>query len=268
MPKRAPPPTLIRALLLVALQHARGSESAPLCAALEPSAYIRECSPAPSEWHGSVYVPSSEVGVCTVLAQTDGTCAAWCGSHGMRCVRGQNNAVSAGCALDSSLAGGAGSGCYESWADQVCACNAPPPPPPPPPPRCRADICGDHSDDCCAPGTEARVCLEDGYDVTPGGTSSYLSCPEEGIYQCCQPAVLVDVVSQLPCSAEDGAAVPFAAHTRPLRLRSAHGGSGVRLRRWTGDNIDSAAGNRAATLDTPDLTVLLVRIAIEMPILF
>lgn len=51
--------------------------------------------------------------VCTVLAQTDGTCAVWCASHGLPCARGQNN-IGLGCSLDGSHAGGAGNGCYES----------------------------------------------------------------------------------------------------------------------------------------------------------
>ena len=54
---------------------------------------------------------------------------------------------------------------------------------------CRADICGDGDEDCCAPGDEARACKEDGYTVTPGGTSSRDSCVSEygegAVYQCC-----------------------------------------------------------------------------------
>ena len=50
---------------------------------------------------------------------------------------------------------------------------------------CRSDICGDLSDDCCAPGDEERVCTVDGYFVAPGGESSWDGCDDDGVYQCC-----------------------------------------------------------------------------------
>ena len=50
---------------------------------------------------------------------------------------------------------------------------------------CRADICGDNGNDCCAPGNEPRVCTEPGYSVAPGGTTSWAPCPADGVYQCC-----------------------------------------------------------------------------------
>jgi hypothetical protein len=188
-------PTLGIALTALAACNALvGVRGQSACDALETlSTFIAECSPAASEWHESVYISRSEGGgsstdeVCTVLAQTDGTCAAWCGSHGMRCVRGQNNVASGGCELDGRHAGGAGSGCYAPWVDQVCACAAPPPPSPPP--VCRADICGDIANDCCAPDGEDRVCKDGAYFVASGGTTSYGPCigrfGQTAVYQCC-----------------------------------------------------------------------------------
>ena len=72
---------------------------------------------------------------------------------------------------------------------QLCPGGGCGPPSPPPPPGCRADICGDIGNDCCAPGAELRQCREVGYVAVPGGTSSYGEClsrfDESAIYQCC-----------------------------------------------------------------------------------
>jgi hypothetical protein len=155
------------------------------------------------DWHRSIYLPTPPAAAahtpsqeCTVLAQTDGrTCAAFCQAHGFQCVRGQDNALDhpSSCALDRFAGGGGGNGCFESLEDQVCTCQvsqyaAPPLPPPPP---CRADICVDNGDDCCAPGDEQRGCSEEGYVVVPGGSSSYAPCLSSfgasAVYQCCPP---------------------------------------------------------------------------------
>eukprot|EP01051_Picozoa_sp_SAG22_P000737 SAG22_NODE_23_length_31399_cov_35.631313_6_plen_553_part_00 len=54
---------------------------------------------------------------------------------------------------------------------------------------CRHDICTDIGNDCCAPDGEGRGCSVPGYEVRPGGTTSYAPClssfGEEAIYQCC-----------------------------------------------------------------------------------
>ena len=102
------------------------------------------------------------------------------------------------------LGGDEGSDCvfgyWESWRWTNDVVNftmpldtvLPPLPPPPPSAGCRADICGDSGDDCCAPGDEARSCKEAGYSVVPGGTSSWGPCvdlfAESAVYQCCRDA--------------------------------------------------------------------------------
>jgi hypothetical protein len=94
------------------------------------------------------------------------------------------------------LGGDEGSDCvfgyWESWrwTNDVVQGTLPPPPPSP---GCRADICGDSGNDCCAPGDdEARSCKEAGYSVVPGGTSSRGNCvdifTESAVYQCCRDA--------------------------------------------------------------------------------
>ena len=62
--------------------------------------------------------------------------------------------------------------------------------------ECRADICGDLENDCCAPGSEARVCTEPGYTVMQGGTSTACRHLPDGIYQCCSwPSAAVPMVA-------------------------------------------------------------------------
>ena len=61
---------------------------------------------------------------------------------------------------------------------------------------CRSDICVDTGNDCCAPDDEHRGCSQPGYVVKPGGTTTYGSCPKEGIYQCCKESVEVDDTCQ------------------------------------------------------------------------
>ena len=72
--------------------------------------------------------------------------------------------------------------------------QASPPPPPPPPPRppgwhCRADICADIGNDCCAPSWERRACALPGYAVVDGGTSTYSECTvrfgADAVFSCC-----------------------------------------------------------------------------------
>ena len=212
------------------------------------------------DWHPSqtqlaAPEPGGSTEWCTVLAQTDGgTCATFCAARGFHCVRGQDNAGPSSCALRSGLhaGGGGGNGCFESWADQVCTCaDDLPPPPPPPPPECRADICGDNSDDCCAPGDEERICKEEGYSVTSGGTSSYERCSEQfdlgAIYQCCTDEPRVP----LPCESEAGVPVSSTVYTRGP-WTPPHGASGVRLRRWTGIGLGGEIP-RGDVIEAPDL---------------
>jgi hypothetical protein len=205
------------------------------------------------DWHPSVHLPTPPAAAgqttsqeCTVLAQTDGgTCAAFCQAHDMQCMRGQNNALgySTRCVLDHATGGGGGNGCFESFEDQMCTCQASQHADLSRPlddqvtdglAGCRADICTDSGDDCCAPGDEARGCREEGYVVQPGGSTSYTPCvPSFGasaVYQCC-PNVRQDDISHLSCAQPGGAPVPSAAHARSDTIVRP-GSRGVRLRRW------------------------------------
>lgn len=97
-----------------------------------------DCSEHLSSWAG----PRN----CAMLAETDGTCAAYCHRWNRTCLRACDDAGTGDCTLAS---GGSvrqsmeAHGCLQDWRTQVCVCSEPwrPPtttttrPPPPTPPR-------------------------------------------------------------------------------------------------------------------------------------
>jgi hypothetical protein len=131
-------------------------------------------------------------------------------------------------------------GYWESWrwtndvvsgmvrlAEEEAITLLPPLPPQPPSPVCRADICGDNGDDCCAPGDEERSCKEAGYSVVPGGTSSWGACVERftasAVYQCCNDTAIVAWMDEFNATvalysgwnSSSGFARPFAEQEEP-----------------------------------------------------
>merc|ERR1711871_30140 len=74
--------------------------------------------------------------------------------------------------------------------------------------QCRADICGDTDEDCCASldWGEPQTCTESGYVPVPGGVSGYADCPQKGIYQCCEAQCRSDICGDVDsdCCASDG----------------------------------------------------------------
>ena len=113
------------------------------------------------------------------------------------------------------------------------------------PSGCRADICTDNGDDCCAPGNEARGCREEGYVVKSGGSTSYAPCVSDfgadAVYQCCLDVNAEEEeqrISHHSCAQPGGAPVPSAAHARsdttvrPFVVKRSADSRGVRLRRW------------------------------------
>jgi len=78
-----------------------------------------DCSTELSDWAGS--------GNCAILAETDGTCSAYCERHKRTCKRAADDDGTGSCSLGT---GGHhrqmtdGNGCFQDWKMQVCACSS------------------------------------------------------------------------------------------------------------------------------------------------
>eukprot|EP00658_Telonema_sp_P-2_P078073 TRINITY_DN7226_c0_g2_i5.p1 TRINITY_DN7226_c0_g2~~TRINITY_DN7226_c0_g2_i5.p1 ORF type:complete len:580 (-),score=30.45 TRINITY_DN7226_c0_g2_i5:300-2039(-) len=98
------------------------SNQHPRCAGLE-APVDKPCDNLESAdmWAGQ----DPEAPVCNLLVRTAGTtCAAFCSSVGMRCLRGQDN-VGNTCSPDPrhSRQSTADNGCQQSWNNQLCSCG-------------------------------------------------------------------------------------------------------------------------------------------------
>jgi len=100
--------------------------------------------------------------VCTVLVQTEGSCANFCGSHGLRCIRGSDDEGTGRCMVQERAHGRQsteGEGCFQSWQTQICACA-----PPLPPPASSSDSSGSSDSDLSWPSSSAAAVQKDPSD--------------------------------------------------------------------------------------------------------
>eukprot|EP00429_Kryptoperidinium_foliaceum_P061161 CAMPEP_0176098434 /NCGR_PEP_ID=MMETSP0120_2-20121206/49354_1 /TAXON_ID=160619 /ORGANISM="Kryptoperidinium foliaceum, Strain CCMP 1326" /LENGTH=456 /DNA_ID=CAMNT_0017432441 /DNA_START=46 /DNA_END=1412 /DNA_ORIENTATION=+ len=78
----------------------------------------RDCSGALAEWAGLQH--------CTILAETNGTCKAFCVAHNRQCIKAMDDIGTGACAL--ALGGearqtNAENACLQDWRTQICVCT-------------------------------------------------------------------------------------------------------------------------------------------------